>query len=258
MNTEKEVDGAGSFKAYSYYYDAMYVDKDYEFEANWIYSQIVEHSKTKQMLKHLDLGAGTGKHAIRLAQRGVEVTGVELSSEMVSLAPKHEKLSMLQGDLVTFRSDEQFQSCSAMFHVLSYMRNLEEMVDAVKNAASHLESGGVLIFDVWHSPAVSNIGTEIRIKRVSRPGLEIVRLAEPSVLPQARKVSVDYTLFVTEDGGKGYQKVSETHVLRHYDVQEVRMALSEAGMMLLNHFESFTGNPLGSDTWSACYIAAKN
>jgi 2-polyprenyl-3-methyl-5-hydroxy-6-metoxy-1,4-benzoquinol methylase len=206
----------------------------------------------------LDLGAGTGKHAVRLAKKGVQVTGVKLSAEMVSLSPRHENLSMLEGDLSAFRSREKFNSCSAMFHVLSYMAGIDEMRGALKNAAAHLEPGGIFIFDVWHSPAVQNLGVEFRVKRVSLPGLEIVRLAEPSEDTQSKTVSVKYTLFIAKDGVKEYNHVTETHVLRHYDQQEVQSTISAAGMSLLGCFESFTGRPLNQYIWSACYVAAKN
>ena len=258
MKELRKTKGIERFKAYSHYYDAIYVDKDYDFETNWLYAQIVKHSPTNQPLKHLDLGAGTGKHAVRLAQKGVRVTGVELSSEMVSLSPKHGNLSMLQGDLSTFQSKEKFDSCSAMFHVLSYMAEIDEMKGALKNAAAHLEPGGIFIFDVWHSPAVQNLGVEFRVKRVSLPGLEIVRLAEPSEDTQSKTVTVKYTLFVAKDGAEEYSQITETHVLRHYDQQEVQSAISDAGMSLLGCFESFTGRALNQDTWSACYVAAKN
>jgi SAM-dependent methyltransferase len=257
MTEAGETKDTRSFRDYSYYYDDIYSDKDYDFETNWIYDQIVDNALTSHTRKHLDLGAGTGKHAFRLAQKGVRVTAVELSSEMVSHAPNHENLSMVQGDLSEFRSDAKFGSCSAMFHVLSYMKGLDEMAAAVKNAAAHLEPGGIFIFDVWHSPAVENLGVELRVKRVSRLGLEIVRLAEPREDPLSKTVAVKYTLFVAENEEKVYKQVTETHILRHFNQKEIHFALSTAGMSVLNSFESFTGRALSQDTWSACYVAVK-
>jgi len=257
MTETGETRDTGSFKDYSYYYDEIYSDKDYDFETDWIYNQILNNAPTSHTHKHLDLGAGTGKHAFRLAQKGVRVTAVELSSEMVSLAPKHENLSMVQGDLAEFKSDEKFGSCSAMFHVLSYMTSLDEMVAAVKNAAALLEHGGIFIFDVWHSPAVENLGVELRVKRVSRPKMKIVRLAEPREDPISKTVAVKYTLFVAENEEGVYKQVSETHILRHFNQKEIHFALSTAGMSVLNSFESFTGKALSQDTWSACYVSVK-
>jgi SAM-dependent methyltransferase len=257
MTETGETRDTGSFKDYSYYYDEIYSDKDYEFETDWIYDQILHHAPTSHTRKHLDLGAGTGKHAFRLAKKGVRVTAVELSSQMVSLAPKHENLYMVQGDLVEFKSDEKFGSCSAMFHVLSYMTSLDEMVAAVKNAAANLEPDGIFIFDVWHSPAVEHLGVELRVKRISRPNLEIIRLAEPSESAATKTVSVRYTLFVAEHEGGDYRQVTETHILRHFGPLEVKSALSEAGLTLLDCFESYTGRTLTEATWSACYVSAK-
>lgn len=257
MRDKSKPEGTGNFGAYSFYYDEIYSDKDYDFEANWIYAKILDHTPSKRIRRHLDLGAGTGKHAFRLAQKGIKVTGVELSSEMVSLAPKHENLSMVHGNLTEYFSKEEYSSCSAMFHVLSYMRSVDQLAGALRNAMSLIEPGGIIIFDVWHSPAVEHLGAELRVKRVSRPGLDILRLAEPTQHPHRKTVSVEYTLFVSENGAKGHRKVSETHVLRHYDTDEVTFALSSAGLSLLESFETFTGKALAVDTWSACYVAVK-
>src|SRR5438132_14431673 len=74
-----------AFSEYAAYYDAMYADKDYAEEASYVQSLIETYAKQGAM-SILDLGSGTGRHAIELASRGYSVHGIDLSAKMVALA----------------------------------------------------------------------------------------------------------------------------------------------------------------------------
>ncbi len=69
---------------YAEEYDLFYKDKDYEAECDMI-EEIFRSHAGGQVSTILDLGCGTGNHAISLAHRGYKVTGVDRSSEMVNM-----------------------------------------------------------------------------------------------------------------------------------------------------------------------------
>ena len=71
--------------AYSCYYNLLYKDKDYAGEAEYIHRLVNAHHPHAKTL--LDLGCGTGKPALLLAQAGYRVTGVDRSEEMLAAAP---------------------------------------------------------------------------------------------------------------------------------------------------------------------------
>ena len=72
------------FGAYSRYYNLLYQDKDYAGEAEYVRSLISRHFPQARAV--LDLGCGTGRHDLLLAQMGYEVTGVDQSEEMLAIA----------------------------------------------------------------------------------------------------------------------------------------------------------------------------
>ena len=55
------------------YYDLFYADKDYKLEANYIHKKIQEYNLNSYSI--LELGCGTGKHAINLIKFGYEILG---------------------------------------------------------------------------------------------------------------------------------------------------------------------------------------
>ncbi|MHC4638409.1 MAG: class I SAM-dependent methyltransferase, partial [Planctomycetota bacterium] len=69
---------------YSEAYDLLYRDKNYEKECDFI--EEIWNKFPGQIETVLDLGCGTGAHAVILAERGYEVTGVDRSSGMLSRA----------------------------------------------------------------------------------------------------------------------------------------------------------------------------
>jgi len=72
-------------QVYADQYDFLYSDKDYDAECDLL-EEVFRRYRDGNVRTILDLGCGTGNHAIRLARRGYEVTGVDRSPEMLAKA----------------------------------------------------------------------------------------------------------------------------------------------------------------------------
>src|SRR5260370_41240685 len=68
---------------YANAYDVLYQDKDYASECDLIERVFAEYAAGRRVKGVLDLGCGTGGHAVPLAERGYEVVGVDRSAEML-------------------------------------------------------------------------------------------------------------------------------------------------------------------------------
>ena len=76
------------FGNYSRYYNLLYKDKDYKGEAGFIHDLIQKYSPGAKSI--LDLGCGTGRHDVLLAEKGYVMTGVDMSEEMLLIARSHQ------------------------------------------------------------------------------------------------------------------------------------------------------------------------
>ena len=76
---------------YASIYDDLYAEKDYAAEAQFVLDQI-RTAAPQAPLRILDLGCGTGLHAMQLAMAGISVTGVDRSADMVAVAEKRKEL----------------------------------------------------------------------------------------------------------------------------------------------------------------------
>lgn len=252
------------FSAYGHCYDLLYQDKDYRAEASYVAEMIERHAPGGRNI--LDLGCGTGSHAVHLARSGYSVHGVDLSEAM--LAKAHDlkqaldpetaaRLTFELGDVRSIRVGKKFDVVISLFHVMSYQTTNAELEASFATAASGLGAGGLFIFDAWYGPAVLTERPEVRIKRVEDNTFRITRIAEPAMFPNDNLVDVNYQVWIEAKASTVVEKIHETHRMRYFFYPEVEWILKNKGFKLIAAEEWMTGHKLSSTTWSAMFIARK-
>jgi SAM-dependent methyltransferase len=99
----------------------------------------------------LELGIGTGRIALPLAGRGVEVHGIDLSQAMVARLrekPGGEAIPVAIGDFATARVDGAFPLAYLVFNTINNLTTQAEQVACFRNVAAHLEPGGRFVIEV--------------------------------------------------------------------------------------------------------------
>lgn len=99
----------------------------------------------------LELGVGTGRIALPLHQRGVEVHGVDLSEAMVAqlrAKPGGADIPVTIGDFATVRVDATFTLVYLVFNTISNLTTQDAQVECFVNAARQLRHGGCFVVEV--------------------------------------------------------------------------------------------------------------
>jgi SAM-dependent methyltransferase len=250
----------GTFgRAYADAYDAIYADKDYEAECRLIESIAARYGRGSSTV--LDLGCGTGRHAVILAARGRSVVGVDVSTDMVAIARRRaadagvSSVDFEVGDVRTFQSDSRFDVALLMFAVLGYQLEDADVEATLETAARHLLPGGVLIFDVWNGPAVEAIGPTTRTKSAPS-GTGVLRRGARGTLDARHHIcAVDYTVeWIIEDNV--VREAQERHRMRYFFEDELDQMARQAGLEIVQSgaFPDFQ-RPAGKDDWNALYVA---
>ena len=243
---------APPFELTSRVYDLLYQEKDYRAEVDYLMALLAEHSGDVRTV--LDLGCGTGRHAENLTARELEVTGVELSPQMAARARGVPGLAVVEGDVRDVRLGRCFDAVLALFHVVSYQATVEDLERTFATAAAHLDQGGLLIFDVWSTPAVFTQRPEKRVRRFGDTDLEVVRTAHPVERPHESIVEVHYEIAVTDRRAGAIEQIRETHVMRHLTHGEVELLARLCGFVVLRAEEYLTGAEPSESTWGVCYM----
>ncbi len=117
----------------------------------------------------LELGIGTGRLALPLLERGVEVHGVEGSPEMVEklrAKPGGGRIPVLVGDFAEAHAGSDFSLVLLAVNTIFALPDQQAQVACFRNAARHLEPGGRFVVEAW----VPDVGA-FRHNRLVRPRL---------------------------------------------------------------------------------------
>jgi len=99
----------------------------------------------------LELGIGTGRIALPLARRGVEVHGIDLSRAMVArlrAKPGGDGIPVTIGDFATATADGTFSLAYLVFNTIMNLTTQDAQVACFRNVARHLEPGGCFVIEV--------------------------------------------------------------------------------------------------------------
>jgi SAM-dependent methyltransferase len=106
----------------------------------------------------LELGVGTGRIAVPLAERGVRVAGIDLSPDMLAkLTEKTDEIPVAIGDYATTRVDGTFSLAFIVFNSIINQTTQRGQVATFANAAAHLDPGGHFVVEVG-IPKVRPVG----------------------------------------------------------------------------------------------------
>ncbi|MBN8944878.1 MAG: class I SAM-dependent methyltransferase [Rhizobiales bacterium] len=100
----------------------------------------------------LEFAIGTGRVAVPLRQRGVSVTGIELSPAMVAqLRTKADEatIPVILGDMATATAPGRYALVYLVFNTISNLLTQEQQVACFRNAARHLVPGGRFVIELW-------------------------------------------------------------------------------------------------------------
>ena len=102
----------------------------------------------------VELGVGDGRIAVPAAARGVDLTGVDLSSAMLERCRQNAaaagvmtRLTLIQADFRRFELPQAAALIALPYHSLGHLQSLADKRDAIAHVFSQLRPGGVFVFD---------------------------------------------------------------------------------------------------------------
>lgn len=226
---------------YADQYDLLYSDKDYQAECDLIEGVFRRYAKGS-IETILDLGCGTGSHAIPLAKRGYHVVGVDRSADMLSHARDKagevfptrtpDIPAFVEGDVRTIDVGQQFDAVLMMFAVLGYQLTNEDVSAALGTVRKHLKTGGLFVCDVWYGPAVLAIRPSERVKVIPTSDGKLIRAASGTLDTYRHLCEVRYHLWRLSDN-RVVSETEESHQMRYFFPQELALFFSQTGLDLL-------------------------
>src|SRR5436309_7679109 len=157
-------------------YDLLYAFKDYDAESRDLVSLIRERDAGAASL--LDVACGTGKHLELLRSTFHDVAGVDLDAGLLTVARERlPDVPFTHADMRAFDLGRTFDVVTCLFSSVGYLRDDEELVQAIGRMAAHLTPGGVLVVDGWVRPDAWWPGINVQALAETADGVAAARVA---------------------------------------------------------------------------------
>jgi len=193
----------------------------------------------------LELGVGTGRIALPLAERGIDVHGIDASSAMVErlrAKPGGDGITVTIGDFadVDIGAGRSFPLVFVVFNTLFALLTQDDQVRCFANVAARLAEGGAFVVEAF----VPDVTLYDRGQRVSVTRMEpdAVQLDVGHHDVATQRVSARH-VHLTEDGLRLYPVE-----LRYAWPSELDLMARLAGLRLRERFGGWQGEPFGSNS----------
>jgi SAM-dependent methyltransferase len=223
------------FSDYANFYDLYYTEKDYPSEVNFVLELASRFGNKPETV--LDMGCGTGRHMEQFVKKGLKCDGFDLSPEMLAQARQRlagKDVTLTEGNLITFENGKKYDLVIAMFAVMGYLTENEQLLAGLRTAFNHLNPEGIFVFDGWFGPAVLVQKPQERHHQYLSEKNHVERSAIPSLDPVRQTVTINYNIVLNRDGVVK-QQISEEHIMRFMFVKEMELAMKVCGLELVHY-----------------------
>ncbi|WP_226667324.1 class I SAM-dependent DNA methyltransferase [Metabacillus litoralis] len=222
------------YQGFAYIYDQLMKDAPYDQWAELILDVFSKHQpNTKNVL---DVGCGTGEIATRLAKKQLNVTGVDLSEDMLTVAQAKAELHkvnilFLQQDMRELSGfTEQFDAITICCDSLNYLETKNDVKATFQAVHNQLNAGGLFIFDVHSLYKIHHVFADSTFADQD----EDVSFIWSSYLGEEQNsIEHDLTFFVKQQG-ELYERYDELHFQRTFEVEEYRELLQSASFEIID------------------------
>ncbi|MEE9592626.1 MAG: class I SAM-dependent methyltransferase [Thermoplasmata archaeon] len=213
------------------YYDLIYGPiVDYEREGDLLEGIFARYAG-RPVRRVLDMGSGTGNHALVLASRGYDVVGVDRNEAFVATA--REKAGkrkngprFVVGDMQELVVEGRFDALISMFGAFSHLPRGAAGI-ALSRFHERLEPEGILVFEWWNERGARG-GYQDWSDREGQ-GIRLIRLSQSSVDAKARTLQITFEHLVLR-GDLLEEAFTEEGTMTLYQVAEMEALLSQAGL----------------------------
>ncbi len=256
-------------------YDNRFIAETYDFVVPYRERRDVDFFVDMAQEAHgavLELGCGTGRILIPTAKSDVDITGLDLSSEMLTVCRNsldkassviRRRVNLIEADMRDFSIDQKFSLITIPFRAFHHLIEAKDQIACLSCVYKHLQNGGRLILDLFN-PSLPYIYDKRfrKVKEEEAPfmlpdGREVRRLSRLISSDLVNQV-IDIEFIYEWKNEKGKLK-HRTHPfkMRYLFRYEVEHLLARTGFSLETVYADYKKSPFGSEYPGELIVIAK-
>ena len=222
-----------AYGAFASLYDQLMDDFDYPAWAKY-YLELISRMGGKPKLL-CDCACGTGSLTVQFAARGLRVTGVDLSGEMLEIAADKARKNGVQAmfvrqDMSCLKLPRPVDALVCGCDGVNYLLTDDRVEAFFRSAYAAIKPGGVLAFDVSSAHKLQNV---LGNGFFGEERDDVAYLWSNKWDPEKQTVQMDLTFFSREENGL-YRRFTENHVQRAHDPANLSRILEKCGFKNIN------------------------
>jgi len=206
----------------------------------------IDYAKSQNCKNILELGCGTGRVAISLAKEGFNVTGLDLSDEMLDVfrakidVGVKDKIELIYGNMADFSLNKKFDMIIVPFRAFQCLtddKDIENSVNCVKN---HLADGGIFIVNVFNPRMDAEnwccpLKTQWELLDENTGNYVIKKYSQDKIDTQNRVIYITFIYEVKDKAGNISIFEDKLKLKYHYE-NNLRDILENAGLKIKEKF----------------------
>ncbi len=241
------------YTAVARYYDAENSDKTDDLA---MYSRLAAEATGGI----LDVGCGTGRVLIHLAQGGHRTHGIEKDRAMLdrlelklNLLPElREHITYVYGDVLTHRWSCNFGLILLTYNALMHFHELEEQITLLRNLRGCLAANGLLVIDLPNAglafASEDSDGLNLERSFLEPDTGHLIMLQSVNYIDRAEQILSVEWIYDEVDGDGAVKRLIAPHRLRYFFLPELRLLLERCGFALRTAQGDADGGPYNAES----------
>jgi len=250
------------------YYKLM--AKFYDQEYSISYVDILFFSKLARKYGDpiLELGCGTGRIALPLAELGFEVWGLDVSDEMLNefrrKIESHErkeelKIKLIKKNMKKFELEKKFNLIFSAGNTFLHLLTKDAQIRTLKCISRHLSDNGVVVIDIFNPTPEKLEGSNLyRMNAfpVFYKGEKYLVYSQSKHLSKKKMIIVEKRYVKILEGMEG-EELRVSFQLRYIYKHELDNLMNSANLEPVEVYGDYLGNPYDSNSERIIYVAKK-
>ena len=243
-----------AYTGFAQVYDTFMDNVPYDEWGEYLVSLLKKYGVEEGLV--LDMGCGTGAMTRYLDAHGYDMTGIDVSEEMLNIAKEKSSpdiLYLLQ-DMREFELYGTMRAAVSICDSMNYILEEDDLLRVFSLVNNYLDPGGIFIFDLNTVYKYQEILGE---QTIAEDREECSFIWDNFYDEEEMINEYDLTVFVQEEGDL-FRRYCETHYQRAYSLETVRALIEKAGMEVLAIYDAFTYNKPKPDSERVYFVAREH